>query len=252
MEEMPRERRSEADDEVSLVDLTFMFLKHRRAFYLVFFSALVLGVIYAFFVPHKYEYVTLVGLAEKEPGTFIEKPGTVIATLENRWLPEYQAIYQASHSQPLTFDINFVNPESTALIRMSSEASVEQSEEVRRAHGHLVNELEQSQSAAVSVVKGALESQIESLSQTVGMLESYNDAGEAIAGTVGKRLSLEATLKSIQPMEVLAESRKSSEPVGPARALIVVLAGMLGLMGGVFSAFFMEFASVMRARVSES
>ena len=71
MEEMRRERRSEADDEVSLVDLTFMFLKHRRTFYLVFFSALVLGVIYAFFVPHKYEYVTLVGLAEKEPGTFI-------------------------------------------------------------------------------------------------------------------------------------------------------------------------------------
>ncbi len=102
------------------------------------------------------------------------------------------------------------------------------------------------------VVKGALESQIESLSETVGMLESYNDAGEAIAGTVAKRLSLEATLKSIQPMVVLAESRKSSVPVGPARALIVVLAGMLGLLGGVCSAFFVEFASVVRARVSES
>lgn len=252
MAEMRRERRSETDDEVSLVDLTFIFLKHRRAFYVVFLFALLFGAIYAFFVPQKYDYVTLVELAEKEPGAFIEKPSTIIATLENRWLPEYQSIYQANNNQPLPFDIHFVNPESTALIRVSSEASVAQGEEVKRAHAHLVNELEQSQSAATSVVKRSLESQIESLSQTVDMLESYNDAGEAIAGTVEKRLSLEATLKSIQQMEVLAESRKSSEPIGPARTLIVVLAGMLGLMGGVFFAFFMEFASVVRVKVSES
>ena len=55
----------------------------------------------------------------------------------------------------------------------------------------------------------------------------------------------------MQPMEVLAVSRESAERKGPARSLIVVLAGLLGLMGGIFLAFFAEFASLVKAQMSE-
>lgn len=252
MAEIHGERQPRSDDEISLVDLTFIFLKHRLIFYVVFISVLSLGVLYTLFVPHKYDYVSLINLAEKDAGVPIEKPNTVIATLQNRWLPEYESFYHAKHAEVMPFEIHFVNPESTALIRLSSEASAGQGEEVKAAHAFLVNKLDQSQSTAVSTLKRNLQSQIESMSETVSMLEGFDDAGAAIAGAVEKRLSLEATLNSIRPMELLAEGQKSSEPSGPATTLIVVLAGMLGLIGGVFFAFFIEFVSVVKTKVRDT
>ena len=84
------------------------------------------------------------------------------------------------------------------------------------------------------------------------MLEGATDAGAAIAAAFEKRLSLEATLNSMQPMEVLTVSRESAERKGPVRSLIVLLAGLLGLMGGVFLAFFTEFASLVKAQLTET
>lgn len=252
MEERRQQVQSQYDDEISLVDLASTFLKRRRVFYVVFFVALLAGIIYALFMPEKYEYVSLVKLAEKEPGSYIEQPAAVIATFENRWLPEYEATFQAEHERPLPFEVRFANPESTALIQISSEASPPESGAVEQAHAWLIENLAQAQSSAVSTLRVSLQSQIESLSSTVKMLEGSTDAGAAIAATIEKRLSLQATLNAIQPMEVLAKSRQSTERKGTSRLLIVLLAGLLGLMGGVFLAFFAEFASQVRKQMLES
>ena len=251
MEERPREPQSHYDDEISLVDLAATFLKRRRVFYAVLFSVLLAGIIYAVLMPEKYDYVSLIKLAEKEPGSYIEKPATVIATLENRWLPEYQSTYHADHDEQIPFEIFFENPENTGLIRMVSEASPSQSEGVKQSHALLIDKLSEAQSAAVSNLRENLERQIESLSSTIKMLEGATDAGAAIAAAFEKRLSLEATLNSMQPMEVLTVSRESAERKGPARSLIVLLAGLLGLMGGVFLAFLTEFASLVKAQLTE-
>ena len=88
MEERQRSAQQAHDDEISLVDLASTFLKRRRIFYVVFLVSLAAGILYAILIPEKYDYVTLFKLAEKDAGSFIEKPVTVIATLENRWLPE--------------------------------------------------------------------------------------------------------------------------------------------------------------------
>lgn len=60
--------RPKYDDEISLVDLATTFLKRRRVFYVVFVVVSLAGVAYALFAPERYEYVTLVKLAEKAGG----------------------------------------------------------------------------------------------------------------------------------------------------------------------------------------
>ena len=64
------------------------------------------------------------------------------------------------------------------------------------------------------------------------------------------QLSLEADLESLAPFEALVVSRKSGENTGPARILIIVLAGLLGLMAGIFLAFFAEFIGLVRNQVA--
>lgn len=251
MEERRRSVQQIPDDEISLVDLTSTFLKRRRIFYVVFLVTLAAGILYAILIPEKYDYVSLFKLAEKEAGNFVEKPATVIATLENRWLPEIEAAYLAEYDRPIPFDLRFSNPENTGLIRIVSEAAPAHSEDIEQVHSQLIEKLKQTQSVAVSSLENNLESQIESLTSTIDRLEGSRDAGVAIAEAVEKRLSLEVLLRSIQPAELLILNRQAAERKGPARSLIVILAGMLGLMGGIFLAFFAEFVSLVRTNLNE-
>ena len=251
MEERQRSAQQIPDDETSLVDLASTFLKHRRIFYIVFLITLAAGVLYAILIPEKYDYVSLFKLAEKEAGSFVEKPATVIATLENRWLPEIEAAYLAKHDQPLPFDVIFSNPENTGLVRIVSEAVPVNSEDVKQIHGKLIKKLEQTQAVAVSTLKSNLERQIESLTSTIERLEGSQDVGAAIADAVNRRLSLEVLLYSIRPAELLVLNRQNSERKGPSRSLIVVLAAMMGLIGGIFLSLFAEFVSLVRTNLNE-
>lgn len=251
MEERQRSVQHFPDDEISLVDLASTFLKRRRIFYGVFLVTLAAGILYAVLMPEKYDYVSLVQLAEKDAGNFVEKPATVIATLENRWLPEIEAAYIAEYDEPLPFDVIFSNPENTGLVRIVSEAAPANSDDVKQIHSQLIEKLEQTQSVAVSSLRSNLERQIESLTSTIDMLEGSQDVGTAIADAVNKRLSLQVLLQSIQPAELLVLNRQMGERKGPARSLIVVLAAMLGLMTGILLSFFAEFVSLVRANLSE-
>jgi len=251
MEERQRSVQQPSDDEISLVDLASTFLKRRRIFYVTFLVTLAAGILYTILIPEKYDYVSLFKLAEKEAGSFIEKPAVVIATLENRWLPEIEATYLAEHDQPIPFDVIFLNPENTGLIRIVSEAVPASADDVKRIHSQLIEKLEKTQSVAVSTLRSNLERQIESLTSTIDRLEGSRDVGAAIADAVNKRLSLEVLLHSVQPAELLVLNRQMAERKGPARSLVVVLAAMLGLMGGIFLSFFAEFVSLVRANLNE-
>lgn len=251
MEERQRSAQQSANDEISLVDLASTFLKRRRIFYVVFLVTLGAGIVYALLTPEKYDYVSLFKLAEKDAGSFIEKPAIVIATLENRWLPEIEVTFRAEHDRPIAFDLIFSNPENTGLVRIVSEATPANSESVKQIHSQLIEKLEQSQAVAVSTLKSNLERQIESLSSTIDKLEGSRDVGAVIADAVNKRLSLEVLLHSIQPAELLVLNRQLAERKGPARGLIVVLSAMLGLMGGIFLSFFAEFVSLVRTNLNE-
>lgn len=251
MEERRRSAQQIPDDEISLVDLTSIFLKRRRIFYIVFLVVLMTGILYAMLTPEKYDHVSLFKLAEKGAGGYVEEPATVIATLENLWLPEIEATYVAEHDQPMPFDVIFSNPENTGLVRIVSEATPAESDHVGQIHTPLIEKLEQTQSIAVSILKSNLERQIKSLTSTIDRLEGGRDAGAAIADAVNKRLSLEMRLHSIQSAELLVLNRQMAERKGPGRSLIVVLAAMLGLICGIFLSFFAEFVSLVRTNLNE-
>lgn len=64
--------------------------------------------------------------------------------------------------------------------------------------------------------------------------------------------TIEARLSSVRETRLLVGPARSIEPVGPDRAVILALAGVLGLILGVLAAFFAEFlAKVRAARANE-
>ncbi|QSP94487.1 lipopolysaccharide biosynthesis protein [Marinobacter salinisoli] len=243
------------DDEISLVDLATTLIRRRRIFYMVFLAVLLVGAAYAFFAPKKSEYTSLIKVAEQEvlgEREYIEAPVVLIAELENHWLPQYEAEFTAQTNQKLPLKVSFSNPENTGLIRIRSEARAAQFEIVEKIHARLVAQLKEGQVAAVNSLTRNLETRIESLDERIEILKGTEEAQPLIASAIDKRFSLESRLASIQSMEVLAVSRKSVDSEGPAGSLILLLAGLLGLLGGVFMAFFAEFVALIKERMAEA
>lgn len=252
MEDISRGSRPQFDDEISLVDLAATFLKRRRVFYAVFFLVTLAGVAYAFIALEKYQYVTLIKLSEKSDGSYIEAPASVIAELGSIWEPDLQAAHYTEQGWNLPFAITATNPENTGLIRVVSEAPASAEDLVEKSHRELFERLRLSQEQAIAGQRRSLERQIESLNSTIDMLKGGEDTGDALASSIAKQFYLETVLESLALPEILVVSRQSSSSAGPARSLIVVLAIMLGLMGGVFLAFFAEFIGLVRDKIAEA
>ena len=66
-----------------------------------------------------------------------------------------------------------------------------------------------------------------------------------------KNSAIQTRLGSIRGTRVIVGPARSLEPVGPGRAVILALAGVLGLFLGILAAFFAEFLAKVRAAMAE-
>lgn len=202
-------------------------------------------------MPEKYEYVSLVQVAEVDAGKTAEDPATTIATLDNRWSPEIQATHRQIEETKLPFEINFSNPENTGLIRIASEASPKNAGLVKEIHEKLIDRMKERQELLLTREKQGLENRIEAIDLTIESLQGGEDAGPVIAEAYQNRVNLEGKLEDLSPGEILVVSRESVERTGVSRSLVVVVAAIIGGMMGVFCAFFSEFIIVVREQLKE-
>jgi uncharacterized protein involved in exopolysaccharide biosynthesis len=247
-----REDQDRYPDEISLVDLATTFIRRRRVFYAVFLLCTLGGLAYALLTPEKFDYVSLVQLAEKDSKTLIQTPETVIATLEVRWLPEQQVLHYAENESKLPFDVSFQNTEDTALIRFSTGATVKQKQQVEEVHAALIAKLNQHQENLIRIEEASINAQIKSLSTVIDSMavNTTDGDGSALSAAIQRKSALENALQSLGNLEVIVSARQSIEKTGPKRSLIVALAIVLGLMLGIFVAFMAEFGASVKKQLA--
>ena len=209
------------------------------------------GLAYALLVPDTYEYVSLVQVAQKDWNEPIQATSVTVATLENRWLPEEKTIYRTRNDEKLPFDVQFKNPENTALIRFSSESSQQGASQVKEVHASLIESLQQYQQSLVKREKVSIERQIKAAGTVIEALKGQPESGEPLAAAIQRLAYLEGGLENLTGVEVLVSARQRTEKIGPKRSLIMVLAVLLGLMLGVFMAFMVEFGVSVKKTVNQ-
>lgn len=243
--------KKQQNEEISLVDLAVTFIQGRRIFFAVFFVVTSLGVAYALLAKETYQYNSLMQLAEKGSGTFIEEPETVLATLKNRWLPEQEARYLAETNRTIPFNVSFYSPEETGLIGLESEAPAERKEQVAKIHQNLIDSIEGRQKALLQQEKQRLESRLVSIDRSIETLQDRSGSGEAIAEAIDRKMDVESDLQALGSSEVLVVGRQSAVRTGPARTLIVLLSSVSGVILGMFLVFFVQFAKAVRFKMLE-
>ncbi|WP_273209506.1 lipopolysaccharide biosynthesis protein [Marinobacter subterrani] len=251
------------DDEISLVDLATTFIRRRQVFYGVFAGVVAIALLYALLIVGEVrEYSTLVQLGEQpsEDGSKpLEPPESVIASIESYWYPALQGQYQQMEDEKLPFKISATNPESTNLIKLTSEASPERAETVETYHQKLVDSINQRQTELLSRQKRELEQRVASLRESLNELAKIEATAEAQAQLIQERTrmlseieAITARINNLRPSETLTVARENLENKGTSKVLILALAVVLGLMLGVFAAFMAEFgAQVRRALKAE-
>jgi len=253
MTNMNQETQRETGNEITLVELATTFIRRRRVFYVTFLLITVLALGYIVMTPAKYEFVTLVQLAKDGKGVYVEQPGVIVNTLENRWIPEQVASFMRGHNSSVPFTVTAVNPSDTGLIRLTSVATEQQGELVSEIHASLVAEVKERQEQMTAMLRNNLDKHIASQSKVVDALKSMGggeNAALALASAIQKRAELENEKKSFLPGEVLVVSRQSNSRMGPGKFLVLALGLILALIGAVFMAFFAEFVSQVRKSLS--
>ncbi|WP_199456993.1 MULTISPECIES: lipopolysaccharide biosynthesis protein [unclassified Marinobacter] len=239
---------------MSLVDLATTFIRRRRIFYATFFVIITLALIYALMAPAKYEYISLVQLAKDGKGGYLEAPSSVVATVENRWVPEQVANFAERNQRDLPFRVQAGNPKDTNLIRLITETTEEQRELVNEIHANLIADVIDRQQQLIEAARNTLDKRIASqdtLVEALQAMEGSESAGSALVLALQEQAELENDREAMKPAEVLVTSRKSTGSTGPAKALIVTLGGLLGLLAGLSLAFISEFIALVRIRLSD-
>src|SRR5690606_38361104 len=151
----------------------------------------------------------------------------------SQWLPELEAAYKAKHSERSPFEVAFSSPEDTGLIRVSSESTQDSAGEVRAIHSELLNLLNNRHGIQIDDERKRIEARISSESRTLDALKQSPEAGQAVAEVMQKQVELEGELASLSSSELMMVGRESVERVAPNRKVLVVLAGVAGVIFGI-------------------
>lgn len=241
-----------AYDEVSLVELAATLVRRRWMAIVPFLLCVFVGLVYALTEENRYYYITLVQAAGYEDNEPLEQPASTIALLTNRWLPEIREAFYEESGEKLPLDVEFQNPENTTLIRFRSEAVKSNSSHVRSVHRTLVDRVVERQSALTKKVKADIERQLGSVKDLLDTFELQDSQGGMVVDLLERQARLERRLSSLSGPELLSDVKESIDKAGPRRSLIMVIAGIGGLVLGICLAFLAEFSRSVGRRLRES
>jgi uncharacterized protein involved in exopolysaccharide biosynthesis len=267
------------DDEISLIDLWLVLVRRKLWIISVFLLCLVLGSVYAFTRPLRYEYRT--GIEQARTAHMME--GRISGTfnllvpvqhsldlLEKIIIPENEkAIYGELGDGPKTEVETDKGSYILTLATVSAQESVdrlqklhqavaaafakEQDKELKNALALQVNPLR----ARVEILRGQIQTFEEELrnlsktdredsairefivSQQIGELR--REMAQTRLDLVDAESSAKAILDANQGSRILYLAVQSKSPIGTSKQLIIALSVVLGAMLGIMGAFMAEF-----------
>ncbi|MFP4041020.1 MAG: Wzz/FepE/Etk N-terminal domain-containing protein [Desulfosudaceae bacterium] len=271
-----------AGDEISLIDLWLVLARRKGIVMAITILCLALGVGYALMKPVVYEYRTGIELAAIHGGPesdglelLTSRDGTVVL-LQDLIIPEQREdLFGEEEQGP---DIEVVQSEDEFSLALNSKAQPVNAGKVKQLHQAVADELARRHDEVlekrIEVMSkpyvsqaSLLRDQHKMLQEQLRLLATNSDGGDGIPSLVDARQkgdireeiadtrvklvtatsAAELIREASQPTSISYLAAESEEPVGMGRTIMVALALVLGLMAGVFLAFFSEFISKARA-----
>ncbi len=251
------------DDEIDLRDLILVLWNYRKFVLGIFLASLLIGAVISFAITPVYQVKAKISLGnyavDPDNGQPLMTPETAREILlssdfqEEAWGHENNAgalnIAPVENTNILQFTLETSEPQRGVVLLNKLIAQFEEKtkEQYERSIELLNKDLQntdgelQEINKSIAHTREILENTSASQLQQAGLLDTLSRFLEQRDKLSERKLKTEQKLNSIEGMEVLERPEAASSPMRPNKKLNIVVAGMLGLMVGVFMAFIVDY-----------
>lgn len=272
------------EDEISLVDLMLVLRRRRWIAIITFLGVVLLGFIYLAITKPIYESTAILQVGQySQPiddensirGLSLEDPQILVVRLkEKTWSTNTE---KGGNILRLS-SVSYKKREAKTLIKLKTSASnPEKAHEslnfiinnVMDEHRGLLDSVVSSRKELISKLSKrveAMDKQIRQLNELISRTRKMDAAQAAVLAVEKSRLvgevpKIEDRISTLQlylsrlytfPTQVIRKPTKPSSPVKPKGKLYIGISVVLGMILGVFVAFFFEFISKLRRSIAEA
>ena len=251
------------DDEIDLRDLILVLWNYRKFVLGIFLASLLIGAVISFAITPVYQVKAKISLGnyavDPDNGQPLMTPETAREILlssdfqEEAWGHENNAgalnIAPVENTNILQFTLETSEPQRGVVLLNKLIAQFEEKtkEQYERSIELLNKDLQntdgelQEINKSIAHTREILENTSASQLQQAGLLDTLSRFLEQRDKLSERKLKTEQKLNSIEGMEVLERPEAASSPMRPNKKLNIVLAGILGLMAGIFMAFIVDY-----------
>ena len=251
------------DDEIDLRDLILVLWNYRKLVLGIFLASLLIGAVISFAMTPIYQVKAKISLGnyavdqeDNEPQMTPETAREILLSSdfqEEAWGSGINAgaldITPVENTNILQFTLETSEPQRGVVLLNKLIAQFEEKtkEQYERSIELLNKDLQntdgelQEINKSIAHTREILENTSASQLQQAGLLDTLSRFLEQRDKLSERKLKTEQKLNSIEGMEVLERPEAASSPMRPNKKLNIVVAGMLGLMVGVFMAFIVDY-----------
>lgn len=219
-------------NESFLVQLAAAIVKCRRLFLLTFVLLLVVGVGAQLLVSPKYQYVTLLKLAQNGDGVLLEPTQGVLTAIDSQWLAEVRRDFMSEWSSAPGFDLSSTGA-GAGFVILTSVGQREQSERIDWLHSAVASKVLESQQVLERKATEKLEAQIEIAEQALAALEARRNTEYSGAGIFEVLISLKGRLVGMESAEARVIAQRKDEELGLGLGFRIGLMLLQAFIGAV-------------------
>ena len=150
------------EDEISLIDLWLIIVKHKKIFLYVFSAIVLIGLIAALVMPKKYSITSTIGIGQTvqdERVILLESPETVKAKLENALVPEILSRYEDDEIRLQEFAVSI--PKNSDLVVLQTKVKDDEIELFSQILTEMTDAIEQDHERILRPIRSSIKASIQ-------------------------------------------------------------------------------------------
>jgi uncharacterized protein involved in exopolysaccharide biosynthesis len=242
-------------EEINLIDLAMVLIRHKTMIAIVFITTLALGLFLALSTPRVYTFSTTLEIGSRVIDGSIqpfEPPQALIAKLQYSYIP--RMLHEHKKSSPgdkNKYRITSSVPSGSNLALLETQGTEDQTDILIKLLQMTSQKAIQDHNRIFQSIKRSLETSLNQANSNLKTLNNDDNNESKIITYQNTIEKLTSELANLRNTRVVMLPMRSLEPTGRSRKTIVMVSVFAGVFLGVFIAFFAEFLSKVKLRIAK-
>lgn len=238
--------------EISFIQLAVIFLKRRNFFLFIFLILLIISGSLVFLKERTYEYLTQYNIpviGEFDKNVF--DTTKIQSRLQLNVWSDLKLQLKEDFPEGVPFNIEFNSDTQAGIINMTTKAEADLSDEVKRVHRELIENLNTSLDARLKRYRENLESQVLEVEESVRVLRELDQPGVALSRAQERIYELRDQLALVSRGEAVAVAQQSETPISVGRGMLAVALTVLSFMVALLCTYLAEFFYLVKCSLRD-